>query len=74
MNVGRDRLVDWPRIAECFDRHRVDYLIVGGIGAQLHGAMRPTSDFDSVPAKSIENLERLAAAMRELNAFLRLAD
>lgn len=72
MSVDPGRSVDWPLIVGCFDRHRVDYLIVGGVGAQLHGATRPTSDFDSVPAKSIENLKRLAAAMRELNAYLRV--
>jgi hypothetical protein len=52
---------------------RVDYLLVGGIGAQMHGAVRPTGDFDSLPATSKENLDRLAGAMREeLNARLRV--
>ncbi len=26
------------RLVECLDRHQVEYLIVGGVGAQLHGA------------------------------------
>ncbi len=38
----------------------------------MHGAVRPTRDFDSLPATSKENLDRLAAAMRELNARLRV--
>jgi hypothetical protein len=36
-----DRQIDWLRITECFDRHGVEYLIVGGVGAQLHGAGPP---------------------------------
>lgn len=67
-----DRQIDWLRITECFDRHGVEYLIVGGVGAQLHGATRPTSDFDSLPETSEENLDRLARALRELGAYLRV--
>ncbi len=66
------RQIDWLKISECFDRHGVEYLIVGGVGAQLHGATRPTSDFDSLPETSEENLDRLARALRELGAFLRV--
>lgn len=51
-----DPLLDRDRIIECLSRHRVEYLLVGGIGAQMHGAGRPT-----------ENLDRLASAMRELS-------
>lgn len=67
-----DNQVDWLNITRCFDRHGVEYLIVGGVGAQLHGATRPTSDFDSLPKASEENLDRLATALRELGAYLRV--
>lgn len=40
--------------------------------AQLHGATRPTSDFDSPPETSEENLDRVARALRELGAYLRV--
>lgn len=70
--MARERALDVRRLVECLDRHQVEYLIVGGIGAQLHGALRPTFDFDSLPATSRDNLGRLAAAMRELHAYLRV--
>jgi hypothetical protein len=63
---------DRARMIETLDRHGVEYLVVGGVGAQLHGATRPTSDFDSLPSTTEENLVRLAAALRELHAFLRV--
>lgn len=62
---------DARRIVEALARHHVDYLIVGGIGAQVHGATRPTSDFDCLARFDGDNLERLCDAMRELNARIR---
>ena len=47
-------------------------MLVGGLGAQAHGATRPTSDIDCVPDGTVENLERLATALRDLGARLRV--
>ncbi len=63
---------DVERITECLARHGVEYLLVGGFGAQLHGATRPTGDIDALAAWSDDNLERTVAALRELNARLRV--
>lgn len=60
------------RALEALERHRVEYVLVGGLGARAHGATRPTSDLDLVPGGDDPNLERLAAALRELNARLRV--
>lgn len=64
--------LDIARILETLDRHRVSYLLVGGIAATIHGASRPTSDFDCLPARDAENLQRLAGALTELRARLRI--
>ncbi|MGI8757908.1 MAG: nucleotidyl transferase AbiEii/AbiGii toxin family protein [Acidimicrobiales bacterium] len=64
---------DPQRILETLDRHHVEYVIVGGFGSQIHGAHRQTYDLDLVPNSSGENSERLATALRELNARLRVA-
>ncbi|MDC3402437.1 hypothetical protein OAX95_00705 [bacterium] len=60
------------RALESLDRHGVEYVLVGGLGARAHGATRPTSDIDLVPDGDDDNLARLAAALRELNARLRV--
>jgi len=60
------------RLTEILDRHGVDYLVIGGIATQAYGAERPTGDFDCLVRRSTENFDRLAAAMRELNARLRV--
>jgi hypothetical protein len=47
-------------------------VIVGGFGAQARGASRQTFDIDVVPRSSDDNFSRLAAALRDLGARLRV--
>jgi hypothetical protein len=56
------------------DRHGVRYVLVGGLAAILHGASHLTTDVDVVPEESKANLERLSAALHELDARIRVAD
>ncbi len=65
------RTFDPDRIVETLARHRVDYLLVGGLAARQYGAIRPTGDLDCLAQFDHENLGRLAVAMLELNARLR---
>jgi hypothetical protein len=52
-------------------RHHVDYVLIGGLAATLHGSSALTNDADICPDRSPDNLERLAAALREMNARVR---
>lgn len=52
-------------------RHRVDYVLIGGLAATLYGSSALTNDADICPDASPENLGRLAAALRDLDARLR---
>jgi hypothetical protein len=47
--------------------------LVGGVAATAYGAERETEDADCVVRRERVNLERLAAALRELHARLRIA-
>jgi hypothetical protein len=61
---------------ELFDalaRHRVDYVLIGGLAATLHGSSALTNDADICPEPSRENLERLGAALHDLDARIRSA-
>jgi hypothetical protein len=64
---------DPERILEALDRHGVDFVMVGGFASQLHGARRQTYDIDFVPSTTEANDDRLASALRELGARLRVA-
>lgn len=60
--------LDAQRILEELTRHDVDYVLVGGLAAQTHGNTRMTNDVDLIPAPDPRNLNRLADALRALEA------
>ncbi len=65
---------DPARIFETLDRHGVIYLTIGAWAVIAHGYVRATADIDFVARLDKENIERLAAALSELNARLRGVD
>ncbi len=52
-------------------RHEVEFIIVGGVAAVLNGAPIATFDLDIVHARDDENIQRLMAALVELDARYR---
>ena len=48
--------------------HRVEYVLIGALAARLYGFPRVTADADLTPSTEPANLDRLAAALRELDA------
>lgn len=49
----------------------VEYILVGGLAATVHGAARATYDVDVVCARSPANIERLVRALAPLQPYLR---
>lgn len=49
----------------------VDYIIVGGVAAGIHGALRTTLDLDVVYARDPANVDRLVAALEPFHPYLR---
>jgi len=49
-------------------RHQVQFVLIGALAAKLQGFPRFTRDADITPARDRENLQHLAAALRELEA------
>jgi hypothetical protein len=62
--------LDPVRIFEALQRHRVEYLTIGGVAVNVHGHVRNTRDVDILIEWTAENMRRLAAALRELEAKL----
>jgi hypothetical protein len=60
--------LDPERLITTLARHGVRYVLIGAVAARLQGFPRVTADADITPARDPENLERLAAALRELDA------
>lgn len=62
---------DPQRALETLARHGVDFVVIGGLAGVLHGSPATTNDADIVPRRDHDNLDRLAAALRELHALIR---
>lgn len=60
-------------IVECLDRHRVSYVVIGGVAAMLQDVpIQETLDVDVVPERKTKNLKALANALKEMEARLRV--
>jgi hypothetical protein len=69
--VPERRSFDPEAILRTLARHRVAYVLIGGLAASLHGSPHVTTDVDITPERSPDNLARLAAALVELDARIR---
>jgi hypothetical protein len=63
--------LDLSRVLELFERHHVEYLVIGGQAAILHGSPQFTHDTDLCYRRTPENLQRLAGALKEIHPTLR---
>lgn len=52
--------------------HLVEFVVIGGVAARLHDTGYATVDIDVCPSSADVNLDRLAAALRALDARLRV--
>jgi hypothetical protein len=52
-------------------QHHVEFLVVGGVGAALAGALIATADLDVLYRRTRENAQRLAQALRAMDAIYR---
>jgi hypothetical protein len=59
------------KILGALERNRVRFVVIGAAAARIAGAPVVTEDIDVTPATDKPNLERLAAALKELRARLR---
>ncbi|MBA2297992.1 MAG: hypothetical protein H0W14_08140 [Actinobacteria bacterium] len=64
--------IDPVPLLRILQRHGVRFVVIGGVAAISQGYPLPTEDLDVTPARDPENLERIAAALRELGAELRV--
>jgi predicted nucleotidyltransferase len=64
-------LIDLERALWELQRGGVEFIIVGGVAATIHGSARLTQDLDIVYARTPENIVRLAATLAPYAPYLR---
>jgi predicted nucleotidyltransferase len=63
--------LDVKGILQVLTAHGVDFVVIGGVAAILHGSATLTQDVDISFAQDDANLDALGGALRELRASLR---
>jgi len=69
--VEKNQLPDFLEILTVLTKHKVDFIVVEGVCAVLHGAPVTTFDLDLVHSRSSQNLSNLMSALNGLDAFYR---
>ncbi|MBA3728386.1 MAG: hypothetical protein H0W94_04190 [Actinobacteria bacterium] len=62
---------DFLRSLRTLVEQEVRFVVIGGLAGRLHGSTTVTNDLDICYARDEHNLDRLARALRDLNARLR---
>lgn len=62
---------DFFGLLQKLTEHEVDFIVVGGVGAVLHGAPITTFDLDIVHARNAANIGRLLDVLQALDAIYR---
>jgi hypothetical protein len=64
-------VTDFERLLQALAAGDVEYILIGGVAANAHGAIRTTRDVDIVYARSRANFERLERTLAPLRPYLR---
>jgi hypothetical protein len=65
-------VTDFVEILRVLTKHDVEFIVVGGVCAVLHGAPVATIDLDIVHSRTPENVVRLLSALQDLEARYRV--
>ncbi len=64
-------MTQFERILETLAKAQVEFILIGGVAATVHGSARLTNDVDVVYRRSPENLARIVAALVPSEPYLR---
>jgi predicted nucleotidyltransferase len=64
-------MTDYRGLLETLQKGGVDFILVGGLAATVHGSARLTQDVDVVYSREPQNLTRLVAALGPIQPYLR---
>ena len=70
-NANEENMADFRGLLEALAGHEVEYVLIGGVAARIHGSARLTQDLDLVYSRTPENLERLVRALAGHRPYLR---
>ncbi len=69
--MSQQRQNDFAALLHHFAQCSVEFIIVGGVAAVIHGSARLTFDLDVVYRRSSNNLHAIVAALADTSPYLR---
>lgn len=64
-------ITDFEAALSVLAAQRIEFIVVGGVAAALHGSSFVTQDLNLVYSRQLQNIERLAAALQPHAPYLR---
>lgn len=64
-------MIDFRKLLQLLTGHQVEFIIIGGVAAVIHGSSRLTQDLDILYRRTPDNLERLVQALAGQSPYLR---
>lgn len=61
------------QICKILNEEKVEYVVLGGFAAIIHGSPLPTKDIDILPSRVQSNLDNLGRALTRMNAKIRIS-
>jgi len=71
---SRPRVADLSALLEALTKAEIDFIVVGGLAAVAQGAPITTMDMDIVHRQSDDNIEKLLAFLKKVDAIHRRPD
>jgi hypothetical protein len=69
--MAGETVTDFQALLRALHHGQVDFILVGGVAATIHGSARLTRDVDVVYSRAPGNMARLVAALAPLRPYLR---
>jgi hypothetical protein len=64
-------VTDFASLLAVLGKYKVEFIVVGGAAAIVHGSARLTQDLDIVYDRSPENIDRLVTSLKDEKPYLR---
>lgn len=69
--MDHPKVTDSHAVIDLLVRHGIEFIVIGGAAATLHGSPQFTFDLDIVRQRTPDNIERLMRVLEELDAVTR---
>jgi hypothetical protein len=64
-------MTEFQKLILLLDEFEIEYILIGGLAASVHGSARFTSDIDILYKRNKENIVKIVSALKNIKPYLR---